>query len=116
MEALPGPLLRTVLCMDQVTVAALLQHHVALLQPAQALEQLHAQWLFALSAALEKPAHSDVVSALRSLLRRAAVLRAGLARKEDPQLPRLNTLAAVAGAYFGQDEKLVGWVADLELP
>jgi hypothetical protein len=45
-----------------------------------------------------------------------AHLRSTLANSSDPQLPLLNTLAAVAGAYFGQDPALVGVVSDLELP
>lgn len=45
-----------------------------------------------------------------------AALRSSLPTPDDPQLPRLNTLAAIAGAYFGQEEQLVGWVSDLELP
>lgn len=35
---------------------------------------LPAQWLFALCAALEKPAHSDVVAALRSLMRKVGCM------------------------------------------
>ncbi|RDJ94244.1 hypothetical protein B4Q13_15920 [Lacticaseibacillus rhamnosus] len=80
------------------------------------LSHVDSQWLFALIAVLEKPAHSDVVAALRSLSRRLAQLRCTLADASDPQLARVNTLAVVAGAYFGQDEKLVAWVSDMELP
>ena len=36
------------------------------------------QWIYALGAALEKPVHSDVSATLRSLMKRVAVLRAGI--------------------------------------
>ncbi len=116
MERLPVPLLSKVVCMEQLTVGALLERRVARLQASEALGELEAQWLFALAAALEKPVHSGVVAALRALVRRVLALRAGLGSRGDPQLARLNTLAVVAGAYFGQDERLVRVVADLELP
>jgi hypothetical protein len=153
------------------------------------------QWLFALAAALTKPAHSDVIAALRGLSRRLGALRASLAaalaaaRAPQPpllhppppqqqevlaagagqghgaapgaraagvasvrtgsavggrgpgrgpvpdapagrgqqlagegeealseRLGRLNALAVVAGGYFGQDERLLRLVADLDMP
>ncbi len=117
-EKVSGPVLSTVLCLDQVAVGALLQRCVARVTEdgAAPLTETEAQWLFALAAALEKPAHCDVVAALRCLTRRVRALRSGLQSAEDPLLPRLNTLAVVAGAYFGQDDKLVPWVADMDLP
>ncbi|GFH15525.1 uncharacterized protein HaLaN_11766 [Haematococcus lacustris] len=65
---------------------------------------------------LQKPAHSDSIAALRALLRKVSALRSLLGSAADPQLPVLNTLAAVAGAYFGQDPTLVSFVSDLTLP
>lgn len=55
-------------------------------------------------------------SALRGLSRRAAGLRAALTERHDPQLPLLNTLAVVAGAYFGQDPGLLGMAEDMDMP
>ncbi|KAG2429548.1 hypothetical protein HXX76_010783 [Chlamydomonas incerta] len=134
-DRLCGPVVRTVLAMDQVAVACLLQRHVAQLSalplpappPApeplcdaggsssnvhssssssSSLTYMRCQWLFALSAVLERPVPPDVSAALRELVRRCSALRSCLARPDDPSLPRLNVLLAVAGGYFGQDEAL----------
>ncbi|PNW79194.1 hypothetical protein CHLRE_09g405650v5 [Chlamydomonas reinhardtii] len=157
-DRLCGPVVRTVLAMDQVAVGCLLQRHVAQLSalplpsppprppapapapaPADgsssnsgtpsgaangsssrgssrsssstALSYMRCQWLFALAAVLERPVPPDVSAALRELVRRCCALRAGLSRSDDPSLPRLNVLLAVAGGYFGQDEHLSGAAA-----
>ncbi|KAL6760682.1 survival motor neuron interacting protein 1-domain-containing protein [Haematococcus lacustris] len=116
LDGVPGPLLHTVLCLDQVGVAALLQRLVSHSEQSACLAERTAQWLFALAAMLQKPAHSDNIAALRALLRKVSALRSLLGSAADPQLPVLNTLAAVAGAYFGQDPTLVSFVSDLTLP
>jgi len=71
--------------------------------------------------AQEKPVHADVGASLRLLLRRVAGMRAqqegGPEGPQDPQLlARHNVVAAVAGAYFGQDAELLGWACDLDMP
>jgi hypothetical protein len=53
-----------------VSVGVLLQRLITQLQAAAALGPVPAQWLFALAAVQQKPAHSDVVSAMRSLTRK----------------------------------------------
>lgn len=73
MDHLSGPLLRFVLAMEQVAVGNVLQLHVERLQGQPTLDSLPAQWLFALAARLEKPAHAGVVSSLRALLRKVCV-------------------------------------------
>lgn len=90
----------------QVSVSELLLRHVAALEPLDALPHARAMWLFALSAALEKPLLPDVSAAFRSLLRRCCSLRAAASGPEDVSLPALNTIAVVAGGYFGQDQHL----------
>ncbi len=52
----------------------------------------------------------------RSLLRKCCTLRSAIQSRQDPQLASLNTLIAVSGAYFGQDEQLGKLVAQEELP
>ncbi len=99
----------------QVCVSALIQRHVEQLPSQPCLSYLRSQWLFALAAALERPVPPDVSAALRSLVRQCTAWRAALAGPEDPSLPRLNILLAVAGGYFGQDEELCGAVAAMRL-
>lgn len=101
----------------QVCVGQLLSRYADALEAAPSLQPLQAQWLFALCSVLQKPVHADVGACLRSLMRRVAALRAqGLSGPDDPQLPVLNSVAAVVGAYFGQDPDLIRHTADLELP
>lgn len=95
----------------QLGVAELLQRHVEALSSQPELSYMRSQWLFALSAVLQRPLAPDVSAAYRTLVRRCAAWRAGLPGRGDPSLPRLNVLMAIAGGYFGQDEVLAGQAA-----
>ncbi|GLC36408.1 hypothetical protein PLESTB_000765000 [Pleodorina starrii] len=105
-DRLCGPVVRTVLALDQVSVGSLIERHVAQLGSQSSLSYIRSQWLFALAAVLERPVPPDVAAAMRDLVRRCSFWRASLERSDDPVLPRLNVLLAVAGGYFGQDEQL----------
>ncbi|GIL82412.1 hypothetical protein Vretimale_11850 [Volvox reticuliferus] len=105
-DRLCGPVVRTVLALDQVSVGFLIQRHVGQLNSQSSLSYIRSQWLFALAAVLERPVPPDVAAAMRDLVRRCSAWRADLKHPEDPVLPRLNVLLAVAGGYFGQDELL----------
>ncbi|EFJ40264.1 hypothetical protein VOLCADRAFT_99965 [Volvox carteri f. nagariensis] len=105
-DRLCGPVVRTVLALDQVSVGSLIQRHVGQLSTQPCLSYIRSQWLFALAAVLERPVPPDVAAALRELVRRCSAWRATLEHPDDPVLPRLNVLLAVAGGYFGQDEHL----------
>jgi survival of motor neuron protein-interacting protein 1 len=100
-----------------VGVSALFLHHAHQLldRSPPSLPLARAQWLFALAARLEKPLHADLAAAFRGLLRHCAALRAGLGGGGDPLLARLNVLIVVAGAYFGQDERMSRVVDAIEL-
>lgn len=102
----------------QVGVASVFNRHVQQLLDCHppSLPLARAQWLFALAARLDKPLTADAAASFRALLRRCAALRAAVGGADDPALPRLNVLIAVAGAYFGQDEGLVQLVDASELP
>jgi gem associated protein 2 len=93
----------------QVTVVALLLEHIGQLE-GTALTLLRSQWLFALTAKLDKPIHAETAAALRQMLRHCCHLRAGLQLHDDPLLPLLNILIAISGAYFGQDEEFSGLI------
>ncbi|GAX75712.1 hypothetical protein CEUSTIGMA_g3155.t1 [Chlamydomonas eustigma] len=114
-ERISGPLLKTVLAMDQVRVVSLLTWLIQEFQELQYISYTRSQWLFSLAAVLEKPIHCDTGAAFRALLRKCCALRVKAANKSDPQLPILNTLIAVAGGYFGQDEVLSKVVASEDL-
>ncbi|GBF92079.1 hypothetical protein Rsub_04426 [Raphidocelis subcapitata] len=110
-------ILPTLMALEPVGVSAVFNRHVQQLLDCQppSLPLARAQWLFALAARLEKPLTADAAASFRALLRRCAALRAGVGGADDPALPRLNVLIAVAGAYFGQDEGLVQLVDASEL-
>lgn len=122
--SLQGPQINMVLTLDQVSVRAMLQRIVSRLpgpsadsprsshssESQSALSFPVAQCIFALCARLEKPIHADEAWAMRRVVRSCRALRAGLGGGHDPQLPLLNTLIAIAGAYFGQDEEMMQYV------
>jgi hypothetical protein len=116
-DTIPAPARPPPPCLAQVAVASLFMHQAQSLLDARpaALPLARAQWLFALAARLEKPLHADAAAACRGLLRHCAALRAAAVGAGDPLLPRLNVMIAVAGAYFGQDERLVTLVDSAEL-
>lgn len=83
-----------------------------------ALSELQSQWLYSLLSRLEKPLHSDMTAAIRSLYRTCCQLRYASAlpdstagdedrdNQEEEELARLNILIAICGSYFGQSEEL----------
>ena len=60
------------------------------------------------SRRVEKPLAGSQCAGYRALLRRCAARRAEVVDADDPLLPHLNILIALAGCYFGQDEELAG--------
>ena len=84
-------------------VSRLLRWHVEWLQEAGGLTDERAQWLFALAALLEKPLQMGPAGNLRALLRCCASWRRGATAAGGA---RLDTMVAIAGAYFRQDERL----------
>jgi survival of motor neuron protein-interacting protein 1 len=101
-QAIP-PLMSIVTHLDQVTVMALVTHHITWLET-RTMTQHRAQWIYALLARLEKPLDPDIAASLRSLLRRAAVLRSKLTDPKDPMLPVYNILITIVAKYFNQQE------------
>ncbi|GAQ87224.1 Survival motor neuron interacting protein [Klebsormidium nitens] len=102
------PFLGILLRLDQVALAVHLRHHVRWLQelpPSAALDRRRGAWLFALCATVGKPLDPDTQAALRDLLRTAALRRANKVSPGDPELAVLNMLIAIAGRYFGQQER-----------
>lgn len=112
------PELKALRGLDQTAVLVRLQAAVQRLEERQQQQQdkasallspADAALLYALSARVERPLSADTAALFRSLLRRCAATRAALpGGLQDPLLPHLNVLAAIAGAYFGQDEELAG--------
>lgn len=115
LHAPPHFMTRVIMSMDQVEVAELLRRHVTRLETLRAAAPLTCQWLFALSAKLDKPVHAETAAAFRSMLRRFAAWRARAGGPGERMLPHWNVMIAIAGAYYGQDEALSRAVADLEL-
>lgn len=105
LDALPVSFIKTVLAMDQVCVAAVLQRYIQQFHDMPSPSRAQCLWLFALTARLEKPIHADMGASMRALLRKVCALRAGLQRADD-DLAQYNILIAITGAYFGQDEHL----------
>jgi survival of motor neuron protein-interacting protein 1 len=101
-HALP-PLLSIVLHLDDVTVQALLHHHIQWFETRPMTAQ-RAQWFYALLARLEKPLDPDTAASLRTLLRRSAVLRSKMTDPRDPLLPALNIIITIVAKYFNQQE------------
>ncbi len=93
----------------------LLQHHIEALEQLSSITLARSRWLFALAARLETPIHADTGAAFRGMHRRCVTWRAAVHAPQDPLLPLLNVLIAVAGAYFKQDEGLAGLVQQVEL-
>lgn len=99
----------------QVGISTLFLRHTAQLLDCKDLPLARAQWLFALAARLEKPLHAEHAAAFRGVLRHCAALRAGCGSADDPLLPQLNVLMAVAGTYFGQDAGMAAGIDTIEL-
>ena len=101
--------------LDQVAVVRRLHEAVHRVVGGRSLDPGDAAQLYALSARVERPLHSDSCAAFRALVRRCCEWRAAAAGPRDPALPRLNILIVLAGAYFGQDEALASvWQAEQE--
>jgi len=97
------PTLSVIMNLDIVSVRQLLEYHLRWAKKAKEIDEVHAQWLYALMLRLDKPIDADMASGLRSLLRRLASDRARLAESpDDPALPALNILITIICKCFGQ--------------
>jgi len=101
-RALP-PLMSIVAHLDQVTVMALLQHHITWFET-RSMTPHRAMWLYALLVRLEKPLDPDIAASLRSLLRRLSHFRSKLVDLKDPLLPTFNILITIVAKYFNQQD------------
>lgn len=102
------PELRALQGLDQMHIVKKLYTTIAKIvhSTAQHIDVKDASLVYALSARIEKPLHSDSCAAYRSLLKKCCEWRASITDDHDESLPHLNILITIAGAYFGQDEEL----------
>ncbi|GBG64922.1 hypothetical protein CBR_g48670 [Chara braunii] len=98
------PTLDVMVKLDDVTTASLLCRQIDWLENAANISEHRFAWLFALLAQVGKPLDADTTAAIRSLLRCCCRLRSTKQSVDDPEMPRLNILIAIAGKYFGQAE------------
>ena len=103
---LQEPKLTTLISMDQVSVVSTLTWLIEGAEGAEKITEKRARWIFALSAALEKPIHAETAALFRSLFRLCCSLRADLSGPSDSSLPLLNMLIVISGGHFGQDESI----------
>jgi len=96
------PKLSHLLYLDQVTISALLDRFIELLE-GETLPTYLTVWIYSLAASLEKPLSSDKEASLRRLLRQAEKLVAGLDTSDVKDAAQANILIVMAGGYFGQD-------------
>ncbi|PIN25494.1 hypothetical protein CDL12_01761 [Handroanthus impetiginosus] len=98
------PTLSTILKMDSAARTSMLKKRISAIENMSKLSHNESLWLFAVCAAVDCPLDGDTSAALRSLLRKCAVLRAAKTEVDD-EVIILNILAAISGRYFGQLEK-----------
>jgi len=104
--------------LDQIAIVRRLHTCVQkVVTSCQTLDPGDAARIYAISARVELPLHSDSCAAYRALLRRCCEWRAevdgGPGGAET--LSHLSILIALAGAYFGQDEEMASlWTQDEE--
>jgi survival of motor neuron protein-interacting protein 1 len=96
-----GPLLSAILKMDSVARVSMLKKRISSVETMNTLSRNDCSWLFALCAAVDTPLDADTIAALRSLLRKCAILRAAKSELDD-EVVMLNILTTVAGRYYGQ--------------
>ncbi|GAB4813374.1 hypothetical protein N2152v2_000420 [Parachlorella kessleri] len=92
--------------LEQVEVLQRAGAHLRRVSRGPGLSPQDAAWLYAYSARIEKPLLADTCALYRALLKHCCRLRAEVCDPQDPLLPHLNILIAIAGCYFGQDQEL----------
>ena len=99
--------------MAQGQAEHLLQLHCGWALRDQQWSSPNAKWLYALAARIDKPASASMCAQLRSLLRHCAGLLSNSgSASEDLQLPEIHLIMAIAGAYFRQDDSMIGLCRD----
>lgn len=105
------PLLSIMLRMDPMTVQSMLAYHVDWLSEEMDDEIVRfpthrAVWLYAILVCIDMPLNSDVASDIRRLLVLCTAVRSRLNRSsgEERVLASLNTLIAITGRFFHQNE------------
>ncbi|XP_051125422.1 uncharacterized protein LOC127247541 [Andrographis paniculata] len=98
------PMVSKILGMEPAARAAMLRRRISSVEKMGGVAIDDGLWLFALCAAVDCPVDADTGAALRSLLRKCAVLRAAKTEVDDEGIV-LNILATISGRYFGQLEK-----------
>ena len=102
-DEISGPQLSAILRMDSVARVSTLKKRISSVETMNTLSRNDCAWLYALCAAVDTPLDGDTVAALRSLLRKCAILRAAKSELDD-DVVMLNILITVAGRYYGQSE------------
>lgn len=102
-DEISGPWLSVILRMDSVARVSTLKKRIRSVETMNTLSRNDCAWLFALCAAVDTPLDADTIAALRSLLRKCAILRAAKCELDD-DIVMLNILITVAGRYYGQSE------------
>lgn len=106
--------------MEQTAIANLIQQQVmGLMESGRVIiDKTRSAKLYALSAKLELPLHSDMAATYRSLVhmcyRWMKCVQEGKGEETDPASAYINILLVVAGAFFQQDENLAGYMGELE--
>ncbi|KAE8077193.1 hypothetical protein FH972_015780 [Carpinus fangiana] len=95
-EEISGPQVSAILRMDSVARVSTLKKRISSVETTNTLSRNDCAWLFALCAAVDTPLDGDTVAALRSLLRKCAILRAAKSELDD-DIVMLNILITVAG-------------------
>jgi hypothetical protein len=105
-RARAGPTLSVVRALDQPRTVLLLGMMAKWLRK-DAMSPQHARWLFALLLRVDRLLTADATSALRTLCRRCAALRAAMTPADDAALvASLNMVVTIVGLYFGQRDLL----------
>ena len=69
-------------------------------------------WLYGLAARIAKPPSSATSSQLSKLMKDCRGVLVDNSDQTDTQLPAVSVIMAIAGAYFRQDECMVGLCSD----
>ena len=96
----------------QVQLTKLLRWHINWLrQDMHSLRTESTMWIFALLALLEKPISASTAAHLRIMLRHLQALKCQQGHGDGSMKARMQLLVAIAGAYFGQDERFIRFSA-----
>ncbi|XP_057959900.1 uncharacterized protein LOC131152195 [Malania oleifera] len=94
------PTLSVIQGMDSVARASMLRRRISSAEHMSTLSRSDCLWLFALCAAVDTPLDADTCAALRSLLRKCAILRAAKSEVDD-EVVMLNILVTISGCSCG---------------